>query len=78
MMREFETYFVLALMGLMYACGFIDGKKRRTRVAPECDSDQNPQGEDPKGLSAKHESAVPSGNRPETPAIFGFGEPLND
>jgi hypothetical protein len=45
---------------------------------PERDSDRNPEGEDPKGLSAKHESAVPSGNRPENPAKSIFGEPLND
>jgi DnaJ-class molecular chaperone len=41
------------------------------------DSDQSPQGTDPKGLSAKHESAARR-DRPEKPEKSGFGEPLND
>jgi DnaJ-class molecular chaperone len=39
------------------------------------DSDRNPEGGNAKQSRAKHESAVPSGNRPENPL---FGEPLND
>jgi hypothetical protein len=43
------------------------GRLWREMLTPGRDGDRNPKGEDPKGLSAKHESAVPSGNRRESP-----------